>query len=144
MPITRNDEDMPKWGWKKELMYESIKCDETTQNRPILFERDYYADNQRCGKCRSNEYVWVIVPSYDYMGGVFAGCSRCGIVWGQLGSENVSNERTLEVTPEKAIEICLATKQPIPRALRDLARELQSEKARTRKGKPARPARIRN
>lgn len=142
MPISGNDEEMAKLGWVKSLIYETIMCNENTQGRPILTERDFYAENQRCGTCRSNEYVWLLVHDFDYRGGVFAGCSRCRRTWGVLGEQEVSSEKTTEVTPEKAIEILERTKQPIPPALKVLLQDIRAVEARKRRGLPARPKRV--
>ena len=101
MPISGNDSEMEKLGWVKSLIYETIMCNENTQGRPILTERDFYAENQRCGTCKSNEYVWLLVHDFDYRGGVFAGCSRCRRTWGVLGEQEVSSEKTVEVTTKR-------------------------------------------
>lgn len=142
MPITRNDADMPKWGWVKEILYEKIMCNDTTQGRPILTELDFYASAQRCGNCRSNEFVWIQVPSHDYMGGVLMSCSRCGMTTGPLGERYASNRRQNEISVERALEICKRTGHIVPVMLKDALRALESEKARAAKGQSRRPRRI--
>lgn len=142
MPISKDNADMPKWGWKQSLLYEKIKCDDSTRGRPILTELDYYANKQICGKCRSNEYTWVLVPSYHYTTGVFVSCNRCGITWGPVGDRAASNKRTREISIEEAIEVCLRTQQGVPVALRDRLKEIKAEQARAAQGLPARPKKI--
>ena len=142
MPITTNDVDMPKWGWVKELMYESIICNENTRGMPICVELDYYANALRCGKCKSNQFVWIMVPQYDYMGGVFAACSRCGLTWGPLGEGDAPLRNPRDVSMDEAIKICLTNGIPVPEMLKQRLRASQAEQSRAAKGLARRPKRM--
>jgi len=120
MPIGKTEKEMEKWGWVKSLMYERIKYDDTTKNQVILTEYDYYAEKQICGTCKSNEFIWLQIPLYDYDGGVLCSCSRCRRTWGPLSTEtiHVSNKKERNVSLEEAIEVIVRTKQAMPPALR--------------------------
>lgn len=143
MPIPSKDSEMPNYDWVKSLIYEKILADARLGGRIRIIELDYYAENQQCGTCKSNEYVWIQVPSYHYAGGVIASCSKCRRTWGPLGERYASNRTDREISAEDALEVCLATKQPIPKILRDAYQQSETEDAREKAGKRKRPPRVR-
>jgi len=142
MPLPEKDEDMPKYGWVKSLMYEKVLADNRLGGRVLVIELDYFANAMRCGNCRSNEYVWILVPDYDYTGGVIVSCSRCRMTWGPIAEDYASARREVQITPEQAIKICLRTEQTPPKILREAFQQVQAEKAREKAGKRPRPPRI--
>jgi hypothetical protein len=141
MPIAIKEADMPKWGWKKSLMYEKILCNEQTKNRPILIELDYYSDAQRCGTCKSNDFIWLIIPPHDYNGGVLCTCWQCRRTWGPLPEERASNRAERELSVEIAHDICKRTGQRIPKVLRQLIKMRSVQVSRARKTGRGRPPR---
>ena len=142
MPIPEKDEDMPKYNWVKELMYEKILADARMGGRIKVVELDFYANAHTCGTCRSSEYVWIQVPSYHYAGGVIASCSRCRRTWGPLGERYASGRGERDITAAEAIEICLRTKQSPPPLLKTAYQQSELEKAREKAGKRPRPPRV--
>lgn len=142
MPIPENDEDFPKYGWVKELTYEKILADERLGGRIIVVETDFYANAMRCGSCKSNEYVWIQVPSNHYLGGVLVTCSRCRMTWGPIAEDYASATRRIQITPEQAIAICLRTKQTPPRMLKTEYQQVKAEKVRAKAGRRPRPPKV--
>lgn len=130
MPITRKDEDMPKWGWRKALTYEKL---DVRRNRIYVTEADFDVDNLICRHCKNNEFLWVGVPSTkeSYATGVFQACSYCGRVNGPLSLDFAPYKRTREVDIAEMLEICERTGHAIPSQAINAVKEYQVRKHRT-------------
>lgn len=116
MPITDKDEDMPKWGWIKRLTYEQVFEHPQRMGVPILIEWYFDAHRLQCPNCDSSNRSWLLVPSHDYLGGVFLGCSKCKRVYGPLDLQEHSyaHEDVGQISLQRLVEICERTHQPIP------------------------------
>lgn len=139
MPITHKDEDMPKWGWKKSIRYERLRCDENTKSQIVLEELDFYVENLRCGTCKTNIYSWITIPPHHYSGGVFIGCSKCGRVSGPMGDEYALAPQRRIITVEEAKAIVDRTKQGIPKMLQEMFDNMDNINVLTKRNLPTPP-----
>lgn len=112
MPLTNKDEDMPKYGWKKEETFEWVEVDRTNK----IFATTYRAASASfpCDVCKTVEFAWVrFMPS-----GVFWGCSGCKRAKG-MGNEDCQKLSSRELTLVEAVLLLDKTHQEIPAYIKD-------------------------
>jgi len=137
MPITKKDEDMPKWGWVKKITYEKL-----TERNGLVYLQEWYffATDNQCLHCKQNDRLWLWIPSHNYLGGVFMGCSRCGRVYGPLGFDDYASSKSepRRISLQEMAGICRRTKQPVPtkRLAQQLSKLGMDESKKSRKRPP--------
>lgn len=134
MPITGIDKDMPLWGWVKAVTWEQVWDKDGV---PMLTETWFDVEAMQCLHCKSNLTLWLWIPSHNYLGGVFMGCSQCRKTYGPLATDEFGiNQIIKTITLREAITICNRTKQALPRGLRKAADKLRIQRAISRKRAP--------
>ena len=99
MPFTKENEDMPKMGWVKEITFDWIN--ETRDGRFI--KTTYYAsaDMFPCQRCHTSDFVWLqLAPT-----GLLWACWGCKVVTGAMTGEVLEVIDRKEVSIEEAFEI---------------------------------------
>lgn len=130
MPLTKNQEDMPKFGWKKQIVFDWIS--ETRDGRFIKETYEAKAEMFPCPRCKSADNVWLqLTPT-----GVVWTCWGCKITTGAMTKEVLVLLDRKEVTMEEAFEV--SKKQADHKKMFPPRRVAYMErvKARKKRGRP--------
>lgn len=99
MPLTEKEEDMPKMGWKKNIIFDWIV--ETKDGRFIKETYEARADMFPCPRCKTADMVWLkLMPT-----GVVWTCFGCKITTGAMTREVLNLLDRQEVSMQEAYEI---------------------------------------
>jgi hypothetical protein len=112
MPISEKFEDMPKFGWKNEIVFDWV---ETTREGKIqVTQYKVLSSSFPCDKCKTTEFTFVrFMPS-----GIFWACWGCRRAKG-VGNDDCQKLGTREISLVEAVKILDQTEQIPPMAIKN-------------------------